>query len=118
MSVKKIVHKGQTILVADYRGLNNAEQQIQNLEELSKILKSSPSSLLILSNFDGVSIGSEYMNKVKPWGKDLQPKIKRQALLGITGLKNILLQGYIIFTGEKDIKAFNTEAEALEYLTK
>ena len=117
MSVKKIVQKGQTILVADYRGLNKAEQQIQNLDELAKILKSSPSSLPIFSNFDGVPVGTEFMNKVKPWGKELQPKIKRQALLGVTGLKNILLQGYILFTGEKEIKTFDTEAEALAYLT-
>ena len=72
----------------------------------------------ILSNFDGVPVGTEFMNKVKPWGKELQPKIKRQALLGVTGLKNILLQGYILFTGEKEIKTFDSEAEALDYLTK
>ena len=118
MSVKKIVHKGQTILVADYRGLNKAEQQIQNLEELSKVLKISSSSLPILSNYDGVAVGTEFMNRVKVLGKELKPKIKRQALLGITGVKNILLQGYILFTGEKEIKTFDTEAEALEYLTK
>jgi len=116
MGVKKVVQKGQTILVADYRGLQKADQQIQVLEEVTKILKSSPTKMPILSNFEGAAVGSEFMNKVKPWGKDMQPKIKRQALLGITGLKSILLQGYILFTGEKEIKAFDTEAEAMDYL--
>ena len=40
MGVKKVVQKGQTILVADYRGLQKADQQIQVLEELTKILGS------------------------------------------------------------------------------
>jgi hypothetical protein len=116
MGVKKVVQKGQTILVADYHGLQKVSEQFQVLDEVTNILKSSPSKLAILSNFEGATVGTEFMNKVKPWGKEMQPKIKRQALLGITGLKGILLQGYILFTGEKEIKAFDTEAEAMNYL--
>lgn len=116
MGIKRIAYKGQQVLVADYRGLAKAEQSLQCLEELGQTVRASSTKELILSNYEGVSIGPEFMTRVKALGKEFQPKIKRQAVLGVTGLKNVLLQGYISFTGEKDIKAFNSEAEALDWL--
>jgi hypothetical protein len=49
-------------------------------------------------------------------GKQYQQKIVRQAYIGITGLKNILLQGYGKFTSAKDLKSFEKEADALDWL--
>ena len=43
-------------------------------------------------------------------------KMKPQEVIGISGMKTILLDGYILFTGAKDLKIFNTEAEALDWL--
>ena len=116
MSVKQVDYKGKKIIYVDYRGLTKIEQHIQNVEELNQAVKESKTPVLILSNFESVSVGSEYMNRVKEAGKENQSKIKAQAVLGVTGLKNILLQGYITFTGEKNMKTFDSETEAMDWL--
>ena len=116
MGVKKIVHKGTTIVFTDYRGLATAEQQIQLLEELIATLKMSPTSLLILSNFEGIRIGPEFLDRGKAMGIEYQSKIKRQAFIGVTGIKKVIFQGFVTFTGAKEIRAFDSEAEAMDWL--
>lgn len=116
MSVKKINHRGKVVYYADYRGLKTSEEQIQTLEELILMTRTSAGDDLILSNYEGISIASEYMNRIKKAGKENQSRMKRQAVIGISGMKTILLDGYILFTGAKDLKIFNTEAEALDWL--
>jgi hypothetical protein len=116
MSVKKIEHKGKTIVYIDYRGLTKIEQQLQNLDEMTKLAKTAKPPILTIANFEGVSVGNDFMNKVKEWGKAHQAVTGRQAVLGVTGLKSILFQGYLTFTGEKNMKAFDNEAEAMDWV--
>ncbi|MFY0690097.1 MAG: hypothetical protein JXQ90_23190 [Cyclobacteriaceae bacterium] len=40
------------------------------------------------------------------------------AILGVTGIKKILLQGYNSFSGSKVLVPFDTIEEAVEYVTK
>ncbi len=116
MSVKRIDYKGEQVIYADYRGLTQAEQQIRTLEELVALLTSASTPQLILSNYEGISIGPEYMKRAKELGKTYELKIKRQAALPLTGLKQILFDGYVAFTQAKNIKGFQREDEALEWL--
>ena len=116
MSVKQIEHKGKTIVYIDYRGMTKLEEQLQNLDEMTEIVKTVKPPILTIANFEGVSGGNEFMDRVKDWGKEHQSLMGRQAVLGITGLKNILFQGYLRFTGDKNMKAFDSEVEALDWL--
>ena len=116
MSVKQIEHKGKKIIYVDYRGLTKNEQYIQNIDETIQVMKGTKPPILMISNFEGVSVGNEFMTRVKEWGKEHQAIMGRQAVLGVTGLKSILFQGYLTFTGEKNMKAFDSEAEALEWV--
>lgn len=116
MSVKRITHKGNVVYYADYRGLKTSEEQMKTLDDLVAMTKSSAGGDLILSNYEGVSLSTEYMNRIKAAGKEQKGKIKRQAVVGVTGLKTVLLNGYILFTGANNIKSFSTEAEALDWL--
>jgi hypothetical protein len=50
-------------------------------------------------------------------GKKTEPLNERSAIVGVTGMKSVLLNTYNFFTGGK-LKAYKTEAEAMEYLTK
>jgi hypothetical protein len=43
-------------------------------------------------------------------------KVAKTALLGIAGVKGVLVQGYAFFTGEKNLKTFSTEQDAMEWL--
>ena len=116
MGVKQVQHKGKTIVYIDYRGLKKTEEQLQVLVDLTELVKTLKPPILTISNFEGVSVGNDFMNRVKEWGKTNQAITGRQGVLGVTGLKSILFQGYLTFTGDKNMKPFDTEAEALDWV--
>lgn len=59
------------------------------------------------------------MDEVKKVGNAvLKVKIQKTATVGITGIKKILFKAYIVFTGQKDVKLFDNQKEALDWLTE
>jgi hypothetical protein len=116
MSVNVVVHKGKRVLYGDFRGLRRNEQQIACLEELAAALEDAPVAELVVTNFEGSSLGPDFMKRVKELGKQHQAKMSRQAVLGISGLNEILFRGYLSFTGQKNIQPFESEAAAMDWL--
>jgi hypothetical protein len=116
MEVKWTEHKGKTMLYIDYRGALEHRDSIDLLHKAVEIEKSSKGNLLIMQNFEGTYANDEYMAEVKRLGKEVKDKVSRNALVGISGFKKILLSAYIAISGEKSIKTFTTEEEAKEWL--
>lgn len=118
MSVTWLDYKGTRILYADYRECASVTDELAVLEEQGRQLRLRPVKSLLLSNFEGVSVGSGYMNEVKKRGAASASRfIARNAVLGVTGLKAILLEGYIAASGMRDrMRAFDNEQAALDWL--
>ena len=109
-------YKGKKIFYVDYSGLNS-DQMIKLLNETCEILEKSPEKVPLLTSFENTTGTTEFMNEVKRLGKEvITAKTTKTALLGISSLKGVLVQGYTFFTGEKNLKAFKTEQEAMEWL--
>jgi hypothetical protein len=104
------------VIVTDYRGLKEAEQ-LKTLEQLTQIANMSSTSVPFLNIFEGTRIGPEYMHRVQTLGKDCQPKTKRQTF-GITDLKNIFIKAYIAISSAKEIRTFDNENEAMDWLVR
>ena len=115
MTVELITYKGKPVIYADFRGITSLEQQIEHLDEMGRLIEVSISGISLLVNLTDVPVGLELMEEVKNRGKKRREKIIKQAMVGITGLKGILLDGYGRFTGVK-VKAFASETDALEWL--
>ena len=120
MSVDWIEHKGKRILRADYRGCHTEEEMLQVLDEQGKQLRLRPVKTLLLSDFGGTAVGSAFMNEVKRRGAESGDRlIEKNAVLGVTGLKGILLDGFVAATGLKDrIRSFDNEADAMAWLVE
>lgn len=118
MSVTWLDYKGTRILYADYRGCKSDADELAVLEEQGRQLRMRPVKSLLLSNFQGVSVGSGYMAEVKKRGAASAARfIARNAVLGVTGLKGILLDGYIVASGMRErMRAFEDEQDALDWL--
>ena len=115
--VKWIEAKGKRILYTDFSGLNTIEEQIAVLDEQKKIVNMVPGKFLGISNFTGAAGSSEFLDQLNKAGKEVfESKAEKQAILGLTGLKSILFQTYLRFTGTKTTKAFASEEEAIDYL--
>lgn len=118
MTISWIEYKGRKILKTVYTG-HTHQENVKLLEEQGEFERRDP-NLLILSDYRGTHASQEYMEKVKAYGKEFRggPTQVKNAVIGIDGLKRVLLDGYLRFTGDKNTKSFNSEEEALEWLVK
>lgn len=92
---------------------------LKNLDEEIRFLEPSPTKVLSLANFTDSVISNEFMNKVNQAGKEIgNYKLGKTALLGMIGIKLVLLQAFLRFTGNKDTKTFDTEDAAINWLTE
>jgi len=106
--VKWIEAKGKKILSMDYSGLKTTNELTEVLDAAIKETRPLPAGFLGLSNFADSSISSEFMDKIN--------KTDKAAVLGVTGVKSVLFQAYLRFTGAKTTRTFNSQDEAIAYL--
>ncbi len=117
MSATWITHKGKKILYSTY-GRQSFKEMMETLEQQVTLLKTSPEKVLLLDDFNDTHSSPEFLQQYKQWGKDIiRKKAKKNAMIGVTGLKQILFNAYVSFTGA-NIVLFATKAEALDYLVK
>ncbi len=109
-------HNGKKILMTRYSGLSE-EQMLQALLEQFAIVRATPGTVVNFGDFTNSTVSSDFMNLAKTHGKELSHKIEKTALIGITGIKKILLNGYNAFT-KNPAYPFATEREALDFLAK
>jgi hypothetical protein len=115
MSVSWKDYNGKKILYIDYRGMNE-EEGIKNVEHQADIMRHLNEKVLVLADYTGTFATLNFMNRLKKLGKEvLEPKTEKGALIGVVGIKKMLLNTYNLFTGG-NLKAFNSEEEALKYL--
>jgi hypothetical protein len=110
-------HKNQAILSVHFRDLTE-EQMFEVLEHHASTIRATPGKLRVLIDLSGAAITTPFFNRVKVLGKEVfEVKSERRAMVGISGLKQIFVQGYIRVTGaSKTIQVFNDEQSALDWL--
>lgn len=80
--------------------------------------QASPTKLLTLSDFNNIKGSTEFMDLAKKLAKEVfDIKTEKGALLGIQGIKKILVQGYNLVAKLKMVP-FDTKEQALKYLTE
>ncbi len=114
MSIKLIEYKGKKIFYADYRGLSGQEL-IKSMNEANQdVIKHKHE--LFLADFREASISNEVMEFLKgKEAKEATSYFKKQAILGISGIKKFAVNAYNTIT-QSNMRIFNEENEAKEYL--
>ena len=118
MSVEWREYAGKRFLHVVYGECRSEVEMLATYEQQASQMRTQPHKSLVLSDFTNASVGSAFMNRVREGGvNDGSALLEKNALVGITGLKGILLDGYVKVTNLGDkIRAFDTEAEVLEWL--
>jgi hypothetical protein len=113
-----INYKGKEILYFNHQGLsgNDLLQGCKNANEFIKNYQKD--NTLTLANFTDTVASQELMDYLKSEeSKNIEKKVVKAAVVGISGIKKILLNAFNAVMGGK-YKAFETEEEAKEYLVK
>jgi hypothetical protein len=118
MPVSWIDYKGKKLLHWVYVG-SDLDNFIKEMREYFECIEKSQESILSLIDLKDSSLLSspEYLEESKRRGKELGAKVKKSAIVGITGMRKVFVSGYLIATGQHDlVKTFNTEQEAKDWL--
>ncbi len=115
MSVKVIYHQGKEIVFVDYTHCKLPEETLEVLEQSESFLLSYRSGALILVDVTGAPGSTEYMARAKAVSQKVNHKVNKRAIVGITGLKKIMFQGYSRIVNGNN-RAFNNREEAMAFL--
>ena len=117
MGLELITYNGQQVLYVNYTPCSNQDEMLEVLHAAAKYYQNYPSNdIKILSDFTDAYASLEFMNQVKQYGKSLSLKTDKAAVIGIDGLKEILLKGYNM-VAKKPTMPFRNKVQALTYLT-
>lgn len=120
MEIKWQEHNGKRVLVVDYTGIKMEKDMIAHLQSaVPQIANHNQDTvLLLLTDLTGCYATSGFMDAAKKLEKEVLSKYQiKQAILGITGAKEILLKGFNLIAKNK-LTPFHDRTEALNYLTK
>jgi len=117
--IQILKHKGKEIVYVNYSGYSkdNETEFIAMIEKVTNFILKRPPEQLFLVNVENAYGNSAILNKMKVDSAKTKHLMKKQAVLGITGAKAVLLKAINMFA-LIDIKPFNTIEEAKEWLVK
>lgn len=115
--VKVINYKNKQIIYQNFSNCS-CEQCHKIMEEGRKIFKALPGKIgLGLLNVNNTKYDTSVVEDMKKYSVDNKPYSKKCAIVGLDGLKKIILQTIIAFSG-RNFALFDDIEEAKEYLIK
>ena len=113
--MKWIPHKGKEILYEDYTNLTG-EQIARLVPAITKITEDNDyKDILLLIDLSNSFANKDATNAFGESGKISKGRLKKTAVLGITGVKKVLLN-FVNRVSKVDAKPFSSEEEAKEWL--
>jgi hypothetical protein len=120
MRSKWITHNGIKIFYQDFSGhdISDAEAVKEELVEVQAVVLQEPAnSILVLSDFRETQIGKDLLDLMTTSSRVTKSRIKKTAVIGVTGTKRILLNMLLSITGQQ-VSLFDTFEGAQEWLTQ
>jgi len=117
MSAEWITHKGKRILYIKYSGLSASEQLDQIRQATQILVETKSNDNLTLTDVVGTHVNQDFIDLAKEQGKISRPYTKKAAIIGIEGVRKILLRAVNRVSGNVR-EPFPTMEEAKEWLVK
>jgi hypothetical protein len=114
--VEKIIHNDQNIIYLDVSGFMSTDEISPVLEEAHEAVKQMGShNARLLSNVEDTRFSKEISEVAKLFVRRNSPYMKASAIVGVKGVQLVLLKSLLKMSG-RDIKRFDTQTEALDWL--
>jgi hypothetical protein len=113
--VKFIHHRGKEVVLVDMTNLT-PEMMLAVAEECRKTVTTLPKgSALTLTDVTGSEFSKDTVNKMQQITAANKDHVYRAALVGVTGLKQIIVNSVAMFS-KRDLKLFETRETGLDWL--
>jgi hypothetical protein len=111
-----IEHQGKRILLLDYAGVRDPDEALREIRHSREVVaRQPPSSLLVMTLVRDARYNAAVLQGMKDLAAHNAPYVKASAVVGMSGLHRIAYQAVILFS-KRNIKTFDQEAEALDWL--
>ncbi|HET6765609.1 MAG TPA: hypothetical protein VFH27_18145 [Longimicrobiaceae bacterium] len=113
-----IEHHGKKVLLLDYSGIREPPEAVRQIE-LSKrfVERHPPKSLCVLTDTTDAHYDSVVVQALKDLAAHDEPFVYASAVVGVVGLKKVVLTGVNLFSKRK-IVMFDTRDQALDWLVQ
>ncbi|MBN1143723.1 MAG: hypothetical protein JXA72_04845 [Bacteroidales bacterium] len=116
---KFIEYKGKPIYYIDYSNIKTSEEFLAIIKSTNafreKLKHDGMKDLLMLVNISGSFVYGDVLAEIKKAASQTKELIAKEAIVGITGSKKILLKILQSFA-KMDFRIFDTEEEAKDWL--
>jgi hypothetical protein len=106
--------------MADFSGyVNNGPGVKAETQYIIELLKNEPDkSILSLTSVEGTYANEDILRALSELLPITNKKIKRRAVIGVTGFRRHFLDAFAAVIGNVKFSVFDSEKEALDWLTK
>ena len=109
-------HNGRRIFYADYRGMDAPKVRVEIKDVVKEIMTQPLNSVLFLVDANQIVIGPEMLTIFIGGASQVPKYCKRTAVLGISGLRQKIMDVIVGASGMKNIKSFMDKQEAMNWL--
>lgn len=114
--VNFVEHRGQKILHLDFSNCKSDEVLVVIDRAKAVIAAQPPKSLFVMSDFTGAGFNTQVVDALKGFVNHNKPFVVASAVVGVTGLKQIVFNTVTKFSGRR-LHAFNSLDEAKGWLS-
>ncbi len=116
-NVKFIHHEGKKILHLDF-SRSTAEDVLATISTAKRMIAMQPEkSLLTLTDVTDARFNDAVAQKMKVFTAHNRPYVRAAAVVGVTGLKRIIFEAVIAFSGRK-LSTFDNIEKAKQWLSE
>jgi len=113
-----INHKGNSIFRMDFSDTKSEKEIYTIIDESINHIRSKPyASVLAVTNMKNMYFNKNVASKFTQFVKNNKPYIKKSAVFGMSGIARVVFNGIMKAAG-RDIRSFETEVEAKDFLLK
>ena len=117
--IKSVMHRGHSILVADYSGVTTPKEWEELMLAEHRVMAAQPiASVRSLSILTGARLSPEVVNLMKAVTQKNKPHVKVSAIVGMNALQRQVLIKAVERDADRSWEAFNTVDEAMDWLAK
>jgi 1-deoxy-D-xylulose 5-phosphate reductoisomerase len=109
-------HRGKKVLVLDYSGIREPAEALAAIEESKReVVRHPHKSLRVLTDSTGSHYDTAVVQALKELAAHDEPYVIASAVVGVVGLKKVVLTAVNLFSKRK-ITMFDSREQALDWL--
>ena len=117
--IEEFTHDGKNFIYLDISGFKTNDEFIQFIEESKPIIaKYAEQSLHTITNITDVRFDTRTKELATEWMTHNKPYVKFGAVVGMSGIKKIIVNTIFTLSGRKNMNAASTKKEAIEWLLR